>query len=43
MALKPVFDELFKWSQEHGFPAKGADKAEAGEKDQATPVRRDQP
>lgn len=19
-ALKPVFDELFKWSQEHGFP-----------------------
>jgi DNA-binding HxlR family transcriptional regulator len=29
-ALKPVFDELFKWSQEHGFPTKGQPKAEPG-------------
>jgi DNA-binding HxlR family transcriptional regulator len=28
-ALRPVFDELFKWSQEHGFPVKG----EPGEKE----------
>jgi DNA-binding HxlR family transcriptional regulator len=35
-ALRPVFDELFRWSQEHGFPAGGldgggADREEAGE------------
>lgn len=32
-ALKPVFDELFKWSQEHGFPVKAPAEAPSdGEK-----------
>lgn len=26
-ALKPVFDELFRWSQEHGFPTAAQPKA----------------
>lgn len=33
-ALRPVFDELYRWSQEHGFPTgpqpKGADAKEKG-------------
>ncbi|MDR3467142.1 MAG: helix-turn-helix domain-containing protein [Xanthobacteraceae bacterium] len=29
-ALRPVFDELFKWSQEHGFPEKGSGKGSSG-------------
>jgi DNA-binding HxlR family transcriptional regulator len=24
-ALRPVFEELFRWSQEHGFPTGGSD------------------
>ena len=41
-ALKPVFDELFKWSQEHGFPTKAQPKASSGgEKEQPKPPRRD--
>lgn len=40
-ALKPVFDELFRWSQEHGFPTKAQPKASsAGEKEQSKPPRR---
>ena len=40
-ALKPVFDELFKWSQEHGFPTKAQPKASPGdEKQQPKPPRR---
>jgi len=40
-ALKPVFDELFKWSQEHGFPTKAQPKTSpAGEKEQPKPPRR---
>jgi DNA-binding HxlR family transcriptional regulator len=31
-ALKPVFDELFKWSQEHGFPNAAQPKASATDK-----------
>jgi DNA-binding HxlR family transcriptional regulator len=32
-ALKPVFDELFKWSQEHGFPTAAQPKgSSAGKK-----------
>ncbi|WP_156164959.1 helix-turn-helix domain-containing protein [Bradyrhizobium sp. LTSP885] len=37
-ALKPVFDELFRWSQEHGFPTGAHPKASpAGEPEQPTP------
>jgi DNA-binding HxlR family transcriptional regulator len=28
-ALRPVFDELFRWSQEHGFPTGTQPKASA--------------
>lgn len=39
-ALKPVFDELFRWSQEHGFPAGAEAKASpAGEEEQPQPPR----
>ena len=39
-ALKPVFDELFKWSQEHGFPTQAQPKAEpAGEEEPRQPPR----
>ena len=31
-ALKPVFDELFKWSQEHGFPTAAQPKASSTDK-----------
>jgi DNA-binding HxlR family transcriptional regulator len=40
-ALKPVFDELFRWSQEHGFPTKAPPKpSPAGENEQSKPPRR---
>jgi DNA-binding HxlR family transcriptional regulator len=39
-ALKPVFDELFRWSQEHGFPTGPQPKASpTGEKEQPKPPR----
>ena len=40
-ALKPVFDELFRWSREHGFPV-GAQPAASpdGEREQSRPPRR---
>ena len=31
-ALKPVFDELFKWSQEHGFPTAAQPKGSSTDK-----------
>ena len=41
-ALKPVFDELFKWSREHGLPAKVQPKASsADQKEPSKPPRRD--
>lgn len=43
-ALKPVFDELFKWSQEHGFPAKASAEAPpGGKKQQPKPPRQNHP
>ena len=40
-ALKPVFDELFRWSQEHGFPTGPQPKSPpAGEKAQSELPRR---
>ncbi len=43
-ALRPVSDELFKWSQEHGFPAKAPAKAEpGGAKQQPKPPRQSHP
>jgi DNA-binding HxlR family transcriptional regulator len=40
-ALKPVFDELFRWSQEHGFPTAAQPRvAPAGENEQPEPPRR---
>ena len=42
-ALKPVFDELFRWSQEHGFPTGAQRKASSSsEKEQPKPSRRSQ-
>ena len=39
-ALKPVFDALFQWSQEHGFPTATQPKASsAAEKEQPKPPR----
>ena len=39
-ALKPVFEELFRWSQEHGFPTEARAEAEvAGEEEQPRPQR----
>jgi DNA-binding HxlR family transcriptional regulator len=39
-ALKPVFDELFRWSQEHAFPTGTEPEASpAGEKEQLQPPR----
>jgi DNA-binding HxlR family transcriptional regulator len=34
MALRPVFDELFKWSQEHGFPNARPETLSPGEEDE---------
>jgi DNA-binding HxlR family transcriptional regulator len=34
LALKPVFDELFRWSQEHGFPTAAQPKASSAGKAQ---------
>jgi DNA-binding HxlR family transcriptional regulator len=31
-ALKPVFDELFRWSQEHGFPTAAQPKTPSDDK-----------
>ena len=39
-ALKPVFDELFRWSQEHGFPAASRSKRFAGGEKQRVPPPR---
>jgi DNA-binding HxlR family transcriptional regulator len=40
-ALKPVFDELFRWSQEHGFPTGSpAESPPADEKAPPEPPRR---
>jgi DNA-binding HxlR family transcriptional regulator len=37
-ALRPVFDELFRWSQEHGFPTGPQPKTSpAKEKDKSKP------
>ena len=37
-ALKPVFEELFRWSQEHGFPTGTQAKTEpAGKEEQPKP------
>ena len=37
-ALKPVFDELFRWSQEHGFPNEAEPKVSSTEeKEQPRP------
>ncbi len=34
MALRPVFDELFKWSQEHGFPNARPETLSPGKEDE---------
>ncbi|MDZ4367500.1 MAG: helix-turn-helix domain-containing protein [Afipia sp.] len=34
MALRPVLDELFKWSQEHGFPNARPETLSPGEEDE---------
>jgi DNA-binding HxlR family transcriptional regulator len=39
LALKPVFDALFQWSQEHGFPTAAQPKLASAEKEQPTPPR----
>ena len=31
-ALRPVFDELFRWSQEHGFPTAAQPKASSADR-----------
>jgi DNA-binding HxlR family transcriptional regulator len=40
-ALKPVFDELFRWSREHGFPTPAQPEAKPdGQMEQSRPPRR---
>jgi len=39
-ALKPVFDALFQWSQEHGFPTAAQPKAASAAEKELKPPRR---
>lgn len=36
-ALRPVFDELFKWAQEHGFPNARPESTSPGKDSQHQP------
>ena len=39
-ALRPVFEELFRWSREHGFPTDGPDETAAeGRAGESDPTR----
>ncbi len=42
-ALKPVFDELFRWSQEHSFPAAVRPNVLSAEEQDQSGLQRQQP
>ena len=42
-ALQPVFDELFRWSQEHGFPTATQPKGPSSDNKGSSPDKKAQP